>query len=104
LAVTELGSEYDLVNLVVDCVCHDSVSFVGGTPHKRSPNCTNCGDDLFADTAHQRAEEAISLAKQIQSTRLAADLQVLLQTMPPENSRDDQDLHHRLSAILTEIT
>jgi transcriptional regulator with XRE-family HTH domain len=54
--------------------------------------------------AQQTAEEAISLAEHIQSARLAADLQVLLQTMPPGNGRDGQDLHHRLSAVLTEMT
>lgn len=56
--------------------------------------------------AYQMADEAISLAGQIRSTRLAADLRVLLRTMPPGNGFDDHglDLRHRLSTTLTEMT
>lgn len=56
--------------------------------------------------AYQMADEAISIAGQIRSTRLAADLRVLLRTVPPGNGFDDHglDLRHRLSTTLTEMT
>ncbi|MBV9161067.1 MAG: helix-turn-helix domain-containing protein [Pseudonocardiales bacterium] len=56
--------------------------------------------------ACQMADEAISLAGQIRSARLVADLRVLLRTVPPGSGFDDHglDLHHRLSTVLTEMT
>jgi len=56
------------------------------------------------DTAQHMAEEAITLAEHIHSTRLATDLRVLLQTLPPGTDPDTHDLRHRLSTTLTEMT
>ena len=54
---------------------------------------------------HQLAHEAISLAGQIRSARLATHLHVLMQTVPPGHGLDDHgiDLRHRLSTVLAEI-
>jgi len=54
---------------------------------------------------HQLANEAISLAGQIRSARLATHLHVLMQTVPPGHGLDDHgiDLRHRLSTVLAEI-
>lgn len=56
-------------------------------------------------TAHQMAEDTITLAGQVRSTRLADDLRVLLRTLPIGDSADDyaRDLHQRLSLVLTEM-
>ncbi|HEU0088188.1 MAG TPA: hypothetical protein VFQ77_11170 [Pseudonocardiaceae bacterium] len=56
--------------------------------------------------AHQRAEEVITLAGQVRSARLADDLRVLLQVLPPGDRADEdaRDLRHRLSTALTDMT
>jgi hypothetical protein len=56
--------------------------------------------------AHQRAEDAIALAGQVRSARLADDLRVLLRVLPPGDRADEytRDLRHRLSTTLTEMT
>ena len=56
--------------------------------------------------AHQRAEDAITLAEQVRSARLADDLRVLLQVLPPGNRADEatRNLRHRLSTTLSEMT
>jgi hypothetical protein len=56
------------------------------------------------DTAQHMAEEAIILAEHIHSTRLATDLQILLNTLPPGTNPDTHDLRHRLSTTLTDMT
>jgi hypothetical protein len=56
------------------------------------------------DTAQHMAEEAITLAEHIHSTRLATDLQILLNTLPPGTNPDTHDLRHRLSTTLTDMT
>jgi DNA-binding XRE family transcriptional regulator len=57
-------------------------------------------------TAHQTAEDAITLAGQVRSALLADDLRVLLRTLPPRDSANDyaRDLRQRLSLALTEMT
>ncbi len=54
---------------------------------------------------HQMADEAIILAGQIRSARLAAHLRVLMRTVPPGHGRDDHglDLRYRLSPVLAEM-
>ena len=56
------------------------------------------------DTAQHMAEEAITLADHIHSTRLVTDLQILLNTLPPGTNPDTHDLRHRLSTTLTDMT
>ncbi|MGH3795603.1 MAG: hypothetical protein ACRDSP_12005 [Pseudonocardiaceae bacterium] len=52
-------------------------------------------------TAQQMADEAISLARQVRSARLADDLRVLLRTSAPTGDDDHTlDLRHRVSAVL----
>ncbi|MGH4017590.1 MAG: helix-turn-helix domain-containing protein, partial [Pseudonocardiaceae bacterium] len=53
--------------------------------------------------AHQRVEDAIALAGQVRSARLADDLRVLLRVLRPGGSADEyaRDLRQRLSAVLT---
>jgi transcriptional regulator with XRE-family HTH domain len=56
-------------------------------------------------TAHQMAENAISLAGQVRSARLAADLRMLVRTSPPDGEGNDTlDLRHRLFTVLAEMT
>lgn len=57
-------------------------------------------------TADQMAEEAISLAGQVRSARLADDLQVLLRALPPGAGSENHalDLHHRVYTVLAEMT
>ncbi|MGH3925997.1 MAG: hypothetical protein ACRDTT_24590, partial [Pseudonocardiaceae bacterium] len=54
--------------------------------------------------AHQMAEDAIALAGQVRSARLADDLRVLLRVLPTGDGADEytRDLRQRLSAVLTE--
>ncbi|MGH3975170.1 MAG: helix-turn-helix transcriptional regulator, partial [Pseudonocardiaceae bacterium] len=51
----------------------------------------------------QMADEAISLAGQMRSARLVSHLQVLMPTLPPGHN-DDDDLRHRLSGALAEMS
>jgi len=60
--------------------------------------------DREHDAAQHMAEEAITLADHIHSTRLATDLQILLNTLPPATNPDTHDLRHRLSTTLTDMT
>lgn len=55
--------------------------------------------------ASRRAEEVITLAEQVRSTRLADDLRVLLRVLPPGDRADEdtRDLRHRLSTTLTDM-
>jgi transcriptional regulator with XRE-family HTH domain len=56
---------------------------------------------------HQMADDAISLAGQIRSARLAAHFRVLMRTVPPGHGDDHDhglDLRHRLSTVLAEMT
>jgi hypothetical protein len=55
-------------------------------------------------TAHQMADEAISLVGQVRSARLADDLRVLLRTTPSGDGDGPRDLRHRVPAVLTEMT
>ncbi|MGH3905501.1 MAG: helix-turn-helix transcriptional regulator [Pseudonocardiaceae bacterium] len=56
--------------------------------------------------AHQMADEAINLAGQVRSARLADDLRVLIRGLPPGDGADEyaRDLRQRLSAVLAEMT
>ncbi len=56
--------------------------------------------------AHQRAEDAIDLAGQVRSARLADDLRVLLRVLPIGDRADEyaRDLRQRTSAVLAEMT
>ncbi len=51
---------------------------------------------------HQMADDAVSLAGQVRSARLADDLRVLLRVLPPGDDSDDHalDLRHGVSAVL----
>jgi len=55
---------------------------------------------------HQRAEDAIALAGQVRSARLADDLRMLLRSLPSRDGTDEdiRDLRQRISAVLTEMT
>lgn len=55
--------------------------------------------------AYQKAEDAISLAGQVRSARLADDLRVLLRALPSGDRADEdaRDLRHRLSTVLAEM-
>jgi hypothetical protein len=55
--------------------------------------------------AHQRTEDAMTLAGQVRSARLADDLRVLLRVLPNGNSADEhvRDLRQRLSLVFTEM-
>ncbi|MFN2495125.1 MAG: helix-turn-helix domain-containing protein [Pseudonocardiaceae bacterium] len=55
---------------------------------------------------HQRTQEAITLAGQVRSARLADDLRVLLRVLPAGDRANDaaRDLRHRLFTALTEMT
>ncbi|MGH4015063.1 MAG: hypothetical protein ACRDSL_14315, partial [Pseudonocardiaceae bacterium] len=57
-------------------------------------------------SADQVTEDAIALAGQVRSARLADDLRVLLRVLRPGGSADEyaRDLRQRLSTVLTEMT
>lgn len=56
--------------------------------------------------AHRMAEDAIALAGQVRSARLADDLRELLRTLPPADHTDEynRELRQRLSGVLTDMT
>lgn len=56
--------------------------------------------------AQQMAEDALVLAGQVRSARLADDLRVLLRTLPPADRADEHtpELRPRIVAVLAEMT
>ncbi|MGQ0779400.1 MAG: helix-turn-helix domain-containing protein [Pseudonocardiales bacterium] len=56
--------------------------------------------------AHQMSENAITLAGEVRSTRLANDLRVLLRALPPADHSNEynRDLRQRLSVVLIDMT